>query len=71
MAFSDYYLCDCCRCKTFYDAELSYADQNQQRDTNLLLPDGNVGDMIVLCKECSKKWVIRVVERGIDSRAIP
>jgi len=48
MAGADYYSCDECSCKTFYDAEVEY---------------WNVGQMIVLCPGCSRKYEIVILER--------
>ena len=60
MAGADYYSCDKCGCKTFYDAVLPYGDCEDMlrspRDTPM--PDGNVGDMMVLCKKCAKEYEI-------------
>jgi len=58
MAFADYYLCDVCGCKTFYDANLPYNDfgePNGNAATGHPWPDGNVGFMIVLCKDCAEE----------------
>jgi hypothetical protein len=55
MAGADYYSCDICGCKTFYDAQLDYDDNGD-------LP--RVGDMKVLCNECAEthRVVIEVIE---------
>lgn len=65
MAGADYYSCDKCGCKTFYDADLSYGDYS-----NMLLsprktpmPDGNVGDMMVLCKNCAKENKVIIIPK--------
>lgn len=63
MAAADYYLCDACGGKTFYDANLSYdchGDRNECPVTHHLWPDGNVGYMLVLCKECAPKIRVTV-----------
>ena len=52
MAMSDYYLCDSCGCKTFYDADLDYQDNGN-------LP--RVGEMVVICEDCIKTQEIRIV----------
>jgi hypothetical protein len=57
MASADYYLCDTCGGKTFYDAALSYREHgepNENPETHHQWPDGNVGDMAVICRECAK-----------------
>jgi hypothetical protein len=54
MAMADYYHCDVCGCKAFYDANLSYDfDEPVQYGCGAKL--GYVGDMAVICDECSKK----------------
>jgi hypothetical protein len=55
MAWADYYSCDSCGCKTFYDANLSYDERNVNPETDHPWPDGNVGYMRVLCKDCASK----------------
>jgi len=60
MALSDYYLCDVCDRKTFYDAEVQYKnDITQERN----LPVG-VGDMRVLCPECATQYDIIIAKKG-------
>ncbi len=62
MAITDYYLCDVCGDKTFYDAELDYGDtwgSNYQP-----MPRG-VGDMKVICKQCTETH--QVVVRPLDT----
>ena len=49
MAMADYYLCDVCGRKTFYDAELYYEMDN---GNNWFLH--GVGDMKVICEDCAK-----------------
>ena len=61
MAAADYYLCDVCGGKTFYDANLSYGnygDRNEDPDTHHPWPDGNVGLMLVLCRDCAKAHTV-------------
>lgn len=58
MAMMDYYLCDRCANKTFYDASLNYEDG----------PDGEVklervGDMQVLCDNCAKTHEVVIREK--------
>lgn len=47
MAAADYYLCDVCGCKTFYDSDVDYGDR--------------VGEMVVICSECAKTHKIHVL----------
>ncbi len=54
MAEADYYSCDRCGCKTFYDVELDYNNANASI-TRKLWPNGNVGFMLVLCKGCTEE----------------
>lgn len=53
MALADYYLCDECSAKTFYDADVSYRDNNCCPETGDLWPD-RVGWMRVLCVPCAE-----------------
>ena len=62
MAAGNYYSCDKCGCKTFYDAKLDYASEgdldpppNSSIDGKQW-PDGNVGYMLVLCTDCAPKY---------------
>lgn len=69
MAGCDYYLCDICGCETFYDVELyGYrGPENMNPNTGHLWPDGDVGDMSVICKDCAKTHRIEIkpiVEHG-------
>lgn len=51
MAAADYYLCDICSCKTFYDADVDY---------------DRVGDIHVICPDCDKEYevIITIKARG-------
>jgi hypothetical protein len=58
MAAADYYLCDVCDGKTFYDAHVQYENWETGKIENYK-PNGKpipigVGDMIVLCPDCAK-----------------
>lgn len=53
MALSDYYLCDVCSSKAFYDARLSY-DFDEPVSYGCGSKLGYAGDMAVICDECSK-----------------
>lgn len=69
MAAADYYSCDMCGAKTFYDANLNYEEWNIERgiyEWNLgpsgdCLPVG-AGDMKVICKECAKDYRVEIVK---------
>ena len=65
MAGCDYYACDRCGGKTFYDAELDYpSPEFNSPEVPKLLPKG-AGEMLVLCPECAKDWRLVMVE-GIE-----
>ena len=49
MALADYYLCDKCEQKTFYDATVDYG--------------WGVGGMAVLCKKCAGTHEVKIVEK--------
>ncbi len=55
MALSDYYLCDLCGCKTFYDPEGAYEESF-------------VGDMVVLCVDCAKTHEIKIEPKPTEVR---
>ena len=62
MAYADYYLCDGCECKTFYDSNLMYGGYEQDSTkmngnpvNQRPWPDGNIGYMFVVCPNCAKK----------------
>jgi hypothetical protein len=59
MALCDYYLCDECGGKTFYDANVSYDDNNANPKTGRPWPD-NVGWMRVLCLACEAHHATRI-----------
>ncbi len=63
MAACDYYLCDICGCETFYDVELyGYrGPENINKNTGHTWPDGDVGGMAVICKDCAKTHRIEIV----------
>lgn len=69
MAAADYYLCDVCGCKTFYDAQLSYGEginsviENENPFTKHPWPDGDVGWMVVICKDCAWDHVVSVFRK--------
>ena len=61
MAGVDYYSCDACGPKTFYDADLQY-HENENPVTHHPWPDG-VGEMLVLCPSCAKDNKIIIINR--------
>lgn len=67
MALADFYLCDCCGSKTFYDANLNYDDWDdgdgagQNPRTGRPWPNGNIGWMFVLCHECGPRFSDRIL----------
>ena len=68
MAGADYYSCDICSNKTFYDAALYYdfsgGLENENPETKQPWPAGNVGWMVVLCKSCSKTHKVVITEQS-------
>lgn len=73
MAFSDYYLCDLCGCKCFYDSRLNWEwgtkdapipdDEKIQRfDLRL----DYCGDIAAICRNCAKTHEIVIVEKKHD-----
>ena len=59
MAYADYYLCDVCEEKTFYDSKLEYYD-GLRSTSGHPIPDG-AGDMRVLCIECARTRRVAVL----------
>lgn len=57
MSGADYYCCDVCGAKTFYDAELNYHNKRCVLDpvTRKKLPYGASG-MAVICEECATDY---------------
>lgn len=62
MAAADYYLCDCCGGKAFYDANLNYDYDNYDEVTGAYKLD-YVGDIKVVCDSCSDKYEVIIVEK--------
>jgi hypothetical protein len=60
MAMCDYYLCDVCQQKCFYDANLNY-EWNEETKRNDL---DYMGDMAAICKGCAKTHEVKVVPRS-------
>lgn len=71
MAAADYYLCDICGEKTFYDAKLDYEDidgnVNANPDTGQPWPFG-VGWMVVLCPACAQKYEVTVTSKPLNRK---
>jgi hypothetical protein len=63
MALADYYLCDVCECKTFYDAVCEFDQYNQNPNTGHPWPNGDVGYMVVLCKDCAATHSVTITEK--------
>lgn len=61
MAMADYYLCDVCGGKAFYDSNLNYDLDNIDPVTGKY-PLEYVGDMAVICKMCAKTHRVVIVE---------
>ena len=61
MAVSDYYLCDVCGGKCFYDSNLNYdfENRNERGDPKL----DYVGDMAAICEKCAETHEIVINER--------
>lgn len=62
MAAADYYLCDCCGGKAFYDANLNYDFDQWDNDKQQYKLD-YVGTMKVVCTDCSDKFEAVIVEK--------
>lgn len=58
MALADYYLCDLCERKTFYDARLDYPVSSGP----VWLPEG-AGDMAVICETCAGTHEVIIAKR--------
>jgi hypothetical protein len=70
MAFADYYQCDVCGAKCFYEAGMNW-EQKTRRNP---IPDEHLvrglsakldfcGDMKAICRDCAKTHVCQVVEK--------
>jgi len=64
MAMADYYLCDICGEKTFYDATLDYDEDNRNPKTSHPWPNRDVGDMAVICRKCAETHKIELVKKS-------
>jgi hypothetical protein len=67
MALADYYLCDVCEGKAFYDTNLNY-----DFDNRVSYGCGHkleyVGNMKVICDDCVKNYDIVLVPRPTPSK---
>lgn len=63
MAAADYYLCDVCGGKAFYDVNLNYDWDSFDEETERYKLD-YVGDMKVICTECAKTNTIEIREKA-------
>lgn len=52
MALSDYYLCDVCQVKVFYDTDLI-------RDNRFT----RVGDLLAICIDCAKEYRVAIINK--------
>lgn len=59
MAGADYYHCDVCGSKAFYDADLQY-DFGKPVEYGCGSKLGYVGDMAAICDACSEKYEVIV-----------
>jgi predicted amidophosphoribosyltransferase len=63
MALADYYLCDVCEAKAFYDANLNY-DFDERVSYGCQSKLERVGDMKVICDDCAAKYEVVLVPRA-------
>jgi hypothetical protein len=67
MAMCDYYLCDVCGQKCFYDAGIAEYDENER-----YLLSGLAVDIAAICESCAKTHKCIVVKREeAESRETP
>lgn len=73
MAGADYYSCDMCGSKTFYDADVPYRGGREGKKTNPAKKVGDipvelwplgVGYMKVLCKDCAETYKVIIQRKG-------
>jgi hypothetical protein len=62
MAMCDYYLCDVCQQKCFYDADKAEYRDGPDGKTQYLL-GGAVVDIAAICEDCAKTHICIVVPR--------
>jgi len=70
MAGCDYYTCDACGGKSFYDVELGWGGFGSTPPLNRPGLDGlpGCGDIRALCKDCAKTHRIIVVTKSAEDR---
>lgn len=54
MASSDYYSCDVCSTKTFYDANVDWA---------VAIEAKRIGRIMCICPDCHKKYELKLVNK--------
>jgi hypothetical protein len=62
MAMCDYYLCDVCQQKCFYDADKAEYRDGPDGETQYLL-NGAVVDIAAICEDCARSHICIVVPR--------
>lgn len=62
MAMADYYLCDVCSQKAFYDSNLDY-DFDAPVDYGCGSKLGWVGDMAAICDQCAKTHIVVILAK--------
>lgn len=60
MALADYRLCDACRRKTFYDANLDYQETEEGHPMHPEMVPLGLGAWAVLCVDCAKTHRVTV-----------
>ncbi len=63
MALIDYYRCDVCGGKTFYDADVNYACPTITHEGQTYPSYPYVGDMKVVCPKCANHWEVKLAPR--------
>jgi hypothetical protein len=66
MAGADYYRCDVCGCKCFYDACLNWDDVSESKPEVRGQDDVSLdycGDIAAICVKCSETHKCQVVEK--------
>jgi len=62
MALADYYLCDVCESKCFYDANLNW---EMDDETGVMYLD-HMGEMVAICKNCARDYEVVIRKRNDD-----
>lgn len=66
MAGADYFHCDVCGGKAFYDAHLNWDCDAEMSGRSDLPALDYTGDIRALCDDCAKTHVVVVVEREVE-----